>query len=163
VIYRFRQTKCLGIRELNRKGGKEARQPQSIHYTSTAKLSASQNGVRVESFRSHVSYSNLYPIIESSCSSMRPARSRVNKYLNSYNKYLSVAARVVRRSLKEEERLQAERRGQMELRFAKWSVSGFVVMSGMVEEGILADWAIDTERKARREQKPSGCQCCCYG
>jgi F-type H+-transporting ATPase subunit epsilon len=60
---------------------------------------------------------------------MRPAISRVNKYLNSYNKYLSVAARVVRRSLKEEKRLQAERRGEMELRFAKWSVSGFVVMS----------------------------------
>ncbi|MCJ1307293.1 hypothetical protein MMC25_000939 [Agyrium rufum] len=38
-----------------------------------------------------------------------------------YNRYLAVAARVVRRSLKEGPRLQAERRGQMELRFAKWS------------------------------------------
>ncbi|KAK3169890.1 hypothetical protein OEA41_009274 [Lepraria neglecta] len=37
-----------------------------------------------------------------------------------YNRYLAVAARVVRRSLKEQPRLQAERRGEMELRFAKW-------------------------------------------
>jgi Mitochondrial ATP synthase epsilon chain len=46
---------------------------------------------------------------------------------NSYNKYLSVAARVVRRSLKDDKRLAAERRGEMELRFAKWNVS---VLSG---------------------------------
>ncbi|KAI2616364.1 mitochondrial ATP synthase epsilon chain-domain-containing protein [Hypomontagnella submonticulosa] len=38
----------------------------------------------------------------------------------SYNRYLAVAARVVRRSLKEDKRLIAERRGEMELRFAKW-------------------------------------------
>ncbi|KAK3044716.1 hypothetical protein LTS18_000548 [Coniosporium uncinatum] len=37
-----------------------------------------------------------------------------------YNRYLAVAARVVRRSLKEDKRLAAERRGEMELRFAKW-------------------------------------------
>lgn len=42
---------------------------------------------------------------------------------SSYNRYLAVAARVVRRSLKEEPRLQAERRGEMDLRFAKWTVS----------------------------------------
>ena len=42
---------------------------------------------------------------------------------HSYNRYLAVAARVVRRSLKEGPRLQAERRGEMELRFAKWEVS----------------------------------------
>ncbi|KAI4148891.1 MAG: hypothetical protein LQ340_004889 [Diploschistes diacapsis] len=41
-----------------------------------------------------------------------------------YNRYLAVAARVVRRSLKEEKRLQAEKRGEMDLRFAKWNVSG---------------------------------------
>lgn len=41
----------------------------------------------------------------------------------SYNRYLAVAARVVRRSLKEDKRLAAERRGQQELKFAKWSVS----------------------------------------
>ena len=39
-----------------------------------------------------------------------------------YNRYLAVAARVVRRSLKEDKRLQAERRGDMDLRFAKWEV-----------------------------------------
>ncbi|KAK3303991.1 mitochondrial ATP synthase epsilon chain domain-containing protein [Chaetomium strumarium] len=38
-----------------------------------------------------------------------------------YNRYLAVAARVVRRSLQEEKRLVAERRGQQELRFAKWT------------------------------------------
>ncbi|KAH6620652.1 mitochondrial ATP synthase epsilon chain domain-containing protein [Chaetomium sp. MPI-SDFR-AT-0129] len=37
-----------------------------------------------------------------------------------YNRYLAVAARVVRRSLKDEKRLVAERRGLQELRFAKW-------------------------------------------
>ncbi|MCJ1410499.1 hypothetical protein MMC19_004584 [Ptychographa xylographoides] len=37
-----------------------------------------------------------------------------------YNRYLAVAARVVRRSLKEEPRVAAEKRGQMDLRFAKW-------------------------------------------
>lgn len=40
----------------------------------------------------------------------------------SYNRYLAVASRVVRRSLKEEQRVKAERRGEMELRFAKWEV-----------------------------------------
>ncbi|KAF7117443.1 hypothetical protein CNMCM5793_006388 [Aspergillus hiratsukae] len=37
-----------------------------------------------------------------------------------YNRYLAVAARAVRRSLKEGPRLAAERRGQSELRFSKW-------------------------------------------
>ncbi|KKK13437.1 hypothetical protein P175DRAFT_0559336 [Aspergillus ochraceoroseus IBT 24754] len=37
-----------------------------------------------------------------------------------YNRYLAVAARAVRRSLKDGPRLAAERRGQMDLRFAKW-------------------------------------------
>src|SRR3954451_15998634 len=43
--------------------------------------------------------------------------------MHSYNRYLAVAARVIRRSLKEGPRLQAERRGEMDLRFAKWEVS----------------------------------------
>ncbi|KAI7784278.1 mak10 subunit [Diaporthe eres] len=38
----------------------------------------------------------------------------------SYNRYLAVAGRVVRRSLKDDKRLAAERRGDMDLRFAKW-------------------------------------------
>lgn len=41
----------------------------------------------------------------------------------SYNRYLGIAARVVRRSLKEDKRLAAEKRGEMDLRFAKWEVS----------------------------------------
>lgn len=40
----------------------------------------------------------------------------------SYNRYLAVAARAVRRSLKDGPRLQSERRGQMDLRYAKWEV-----------------------------------------
>lgn len=42
---------------------------------------------------------------------------------NSYNRYIAVASRVVRRSLKEDARIVAERRGVSELRFAKWEVS----------------------------------------
>ncbi|RAK96316.1 ATP synthase subunit epsilon family protein [Aspergillus ibericus CBS 121593] len=37
-----------------------------------------------------------------------------------YNRYLTVAARAVRRSLKDGPRAAAERRGTMDLRFAKW-------------------------------------------
>jgi F-type H+-transporting ATPase subunit epsilon len=43
--------------------------------------------------------------------------------LGSYNRYIAVASRVVRRSLKEDKRIAAERRGESELRFAKWEVS----------------------------------------
>ena len=39
-----------------------------------------------------------------------------------YNRYLAVAARVVRRSLKDDKRIAAESRGNMELKFAKWQV-----------------------------------------
>ncbi|OKL55866.1 hypothetical protein UA08_08866 [Talaromyces atroroseus] len=39
---------------------------------------------------------------------------------NSYNRYLAVAARAVRRSLKDDVRLAAERRGQSDLKYAKW-------------------------------------------
>ncbi|KAK8107620.1 uncharacterized protein PG998_009633 [Apiospora kogelbergensis] len=39
----------------------------------------------------------------------------------SYNRYLAIASRVVRRSLKEDKRIIAERRGETDLRFAKWS------------------------------------------
>ncbi|KAI1256670.1 hypothetical protein MGN70_001795 [Eutypa lata] len=38
-----------------------------------------------------------------------------------YNRYLAVASRVVRRSLKEDKRILAERRGESDLRFSKWS------------------------------------------
>lgn len=48
---------------------------------------------------------------------------------HSYNRYLAVASRVVRRSLKEEKRLAAERRGESDLRFAKWEVSSTITSS----------------------------------
>lgn len=50
----------------------------------------------------------------------RPGDQTNNEY--SYNRYLAVAARTVRRSLKEGPRAQAERRGLVDLRFAKWEV-----------------------------------------
>jgi hypothetical protein len=55
---------------------------------------------------------------------------------SSYNRYLAVAARVVRRSLKEQPRLQAEKRGEMDLRFAKWQVrlSDFILRSDAVAD-----------------------------
>jgi hypothetical protein len=40
----------------------------------------------------------------------------------SYNKYLQIAARVIRKSLKEEARIKAEKRGPLELRYVKWEV-----------------------------------------
>ncbi|ORY79921.1 mitochondrial ATP synthase epsilon chain-domain-containing protein [Protomyces lactucae-debilis] len=37
-----------------------------------------------------------------------------------YNKYASIAAATVRKSLKEQGRLAAEKRGDMEIKVAKW-------------------------------------------
>ena len=62
---------------------------------------------------------------------------------SSYNRYLAVAARVVRRSLKEGERLKAERRGEMELRFAKWEVGLAFTIEREPNEGLMrfdAEW-----------------------
>ena len=42
--------------------------------------------------------------------------------MDSYNRYIAVSARAVRRSLKEGPRAASERRGQMDLKFAKWEV-----------------------------------------
>ena len=59
-----------------------------------------------------------------------PAWPRANRFgTRRYNRYLAVAARVVRRSLKEDKRLAAERRGEMDLRMAKWEVR---VSSGLM-------------------------------
>ncbi|KAF3921505.1 hypothetical protein ABW21_db0209671 [Orbilia brochopaga] len=38
----------------------------------------------------------------------------------SYNKYLSIAAQAIRKSLKEQARATAERRSQMELKVSRW-------------------------------------------
>ncbi|KAK0386558.1 hypothetical protein NLU13_6393 [Sarocladium strictum] len=37
-----------------------------------------------------------------------------------YNRFLAISARAIRRSLKEDKRIAAERRGEMDLRFARW-------------------------------------------
>ncbi|RPB26327.1 hypothetical protein L211DRAFT_781552 [Terfezia boudieri ATCC MYA-4762] len=47
-----------------------------------------------------------------------------------YNRYLAIAARVVRRSLKEQHRLAAERRGDMELKMARWEVRSILRIFG---------------------------------
>lgn len=38
-----------------------------------------------------------------------------------YNRYLAVAARTVRRCLKDEHRIKADRREQLDLKFSRWS------------------------------------------
>lgn len=50
--------------------------------------------------------------------------------MSSYNRYIAVASRVVRRSLKDDKRIAAERRGESELKFAKWEVSAYLKMRG---------------------------------
>ena len=66
---------------------------------------------------------------------------------SSYNRYLAIAARTVRRSLKETPRLNAERRGQMDLRFAKWEVSIFGIVAWIRLMG-LTECRMTTERQA---------------
>ncbi|KAL1889225.1 ubiquinol-cytochrome c reductase core subunit 1 [Ceratocystis pirilliformis] len=39
----------------------------------------------------------------------------------SYNRYLAVAARALRRSLKEDKRIAAERRAESDLKFSAWT------------------------------------------
>ena len=69
------------------------------------------------------------PPVSRTCRLQRPqircaptARRTGANALHSYNRYLTVASRVVRRSLKDDKRLAAERRGESDLRFAKWEV-----------------------------------------
>ncbi|KAF4625734.1 hypothetical protein G7Y89_g12427 [Cudoniella acicularis] len=71
-----------------------------------------------------------------------------------YNKYLSVAARVVRRSLKDDLRLAAERRGEMELRFAKWN-NGKQGEMKSVAEANAASFA-EAERQFQLSSEGSG-------
>ncbi|KAH8434145.1 ATP synthase subunit epsilon family protein [Aspergillus melleus] len=60
-----------------------------------------------------------------------------------YNRYLAVASRAVRRSLKDGPRTAAERRGQMDLRFAKWEngKQGEVKPLGQVNDELMAQQA----------------------
>ncbi|GAA5981927.1 hypothetical protein JCM5350_006567 [Sporobolomyces pararoseus] len=46
---------------------------------------------------------------------------RPTQYLNLFNKYIQVAARATRQALKEEERLAAEKRGVVTLKYQQWS------------------------------------------
>lgn len=50
---------------------------------------------------------------------------------HSYNRYIAVASRALRRSLKEDKRILAERRGESaDIKFAKWSVSDYNLFFG---------------------------------
>jgi hypothetical protein len=77
---------------------------------------ARHNGFRVEGRGAHVSSSPI------SNGAGVGTEANTSLAVDRYNRYLAVAARVVRRSLKEDKRVQAERRGEMELRFARWEV-----------------------------------------
>jgi hypothetical protein len=56
---------------------------------------------------------------------LTPQKTRTHRKLTqpSYNRFLAISARAIRRSLKEDKRIAAERRGEMELRFSRWEVS----------------------------------------
>jgi hypothetical protein len=72
--------------------------------------------------------------------------------LFSYNRYLAVAARAVRRSLKDGPRVAAERRGNMDLRFAKWEV-GILISKTPIRaksQEAVTNRALGTERQAGR-------------
>jgi hypothetical protein len=75
----------------------------------------------LESRRSHVRLAKPARAPEAMRAAARKEGPRANA-LHSYNRYLTVASRVVRRSLKDDKRLIAEKRGESELRFAKWEV-----------------------------------------
>lgn len=45
-----------------------------------------------------------------------------NNFRSSYNQYLAIAARVIRKSLKDDLRIKAERRDNFDLKFTKWEV-----------------------------------------
>ena len=45
-----------------------------------------------------------------------------NVFPSSYNQYLAIAARVIRKSLKDDLRIKAERRDNFDLKFTKWQV-----------------------------------------
>ncbi|KAH6642586.1 mitochondrial ATP synthase epsilon chain-domain-containing protein [Boeremia exigua] len=66
----------------------------------------------------------------------------------SYNRYISVASRVVRRSLKEEQRIAAERRGVSELRFAKWENGKQGDVKELNDAALLAQAAAKAEASA---------------
>lgn len=77
--------------------------------------------------------------------------------INSYNRYLAVASRVVRRSLKEDKRILAERRGESDLRFSKWSVSSksfFRVREHILQRPTCLIWLeLGRLKQERRENK----------
>lgn len=106
------------------------------------------NGIRLESSWHYVSQ------LERIWSARRCRTGSDLVSANSYNRYLAVAARVVRRSLKEDKRIVAERRGESDLRFAKWSVSASLESKmGCFSELLLIYDPSPTEWQDRRRQE----------
>lgn len=101
-----------------------ARQFDNFHHEPPFLTSStiSQNGCYLESRRLNVRLLTLIQQFALICRSQSLTGGTLDLE-NSYNKYLAVAARAVRRSLKDTQRLNAERRGQSDLKFAKWEVS----------------------------------------
>lgn len=101
-------------------------------------VGCSRDGVRLESCRPYV---------------FNPIHFMVDEYLtfHRYNRYLAIAARVVRRSLKDDLRLQAEKRGDMDLRVAKWEVRLIHRITDIQELTRLSEW------QTRGKQKRCGC------
>ena len=77
---------------------------------------------------------------------------------------MAIAARTIRRSLKEDLRVAAERRGEMDLRFAKWEVRHLPVCR---DADRLREWCgannTSTEWQADRVQEPRQGQPCSHG
>ena len=111
--------------------------PHNEHlFSQSSTINRIQNGIRVESLRHHVrSISAWHDRKLTRCS---------------YNRYLAIAARVVRRSLKDGPRVQAERRGEMDLRFAKWTVS--LMFSNSSTTNIIAEWKARWSQESRRSK-----------
>lgn len=72
-------------------------------------------------------------------SASAPVAHAIANPVSSYNRYLAVAARAVRRSLKDGPRLQAERRDRMDLKFAKWEVRIMPAVFYVVSEERIED------------------------
>jgi hypothetical protein len=86
---------------------------------------------------------------------------------HSYNRYLAIAARTIRRSLKEDKRIIAERRGESELKFAKWQVSFSTAGSNAADtaktgQGLTRSTAT-AERQALRDEERRLRERCCHG
>ena len=73
--------------------------------------------------RSHITmafaWRNVFTYVENTWG-RRCCGDYTDKVTDSYNRYASICSATIRKSLKESARIQAEKRGELELRYAKW-------------------------------------------